>query len=119
MEQLGDTLLHFMQTNTFAPIPTVTEICKRAILRGCPPRDVERQPENPRVHPIPEGRDAASTLAAATPGSVVIWTLAEPRFLLCEARPHWCFPDADAWCRAPPAADPRPAHGQTEAAAAG
>ena len=44
---------------------------------------------------------------------------AEPRFLLCEARPHWCYPDGDAWCSAPPVPDPRPAHGQTEGAASG
>ncbi len=44
---------------------------------------------------------------------------AESRFLLCEARPHWCYPAGDAWCGAPPASYRRPAHGRIEDAAAG
>jgi hypothetical protein len=62
----------------FSAVPTVTEICKRAIIRGCPPRDVERQPPNPRAQLIVEGRDAAPILAKATSGDLIIWTLAEP-----------------------------------------
>jgi hypothetical protein len=62
----------------FSPIPTVTEICKRAIINGCPPRDVDRQMTETARQVIPEGRDAAPVMADASPGSLIIWTLAEP-----------------------------------------
>jgi len=62
----------------FAPVPTVTEICKPAVSSGCAPRDVSRRTPNPRVRVLPEGKDPTTELAGAKPGEIFVWTLAEP-----------------------------------------
>ncbi|HUT58255.1 MAG TPA: hypothetical protein VNA25_10450, partial [Phycisphaerae bacterium] len=62
----------------FAPVPTVTEICKPAVSSGCAPRDVLRRTPNPRVRMLPEGKDPTAELAGAKSGEIFVWTLAEP-----------------------------------------
>ncbi len=41
----------------------------------------------------------------------------EPRFDLREARPHWCYPDRDAWCRVHSVSAPSPTVGTIDEAA--
>ncbi|MCE5327915.1 MAG: hypothetical protein LLG01_16025 [Planctomycetaceae bacterium] len=85
----GATLLrHLRQQHTrltasvddlvFSPIPTVTEVCKPALVRGCAPRDssAARIPNNVKI--LSEGRDPTAELEQAVAGRVFVWTLAEP-----------------------------------------
>jgi hypothetical protein len=60
----------------FAPLPTITETCKPALIYGCAPRDVARNAEKPSARVLSEGH--SPELRAAVPGQLFVWTLADP-----------------------------------------
>lgn len=83
------TLLRYIRQHTsrmtpsandlvFSPIPTVTEICKPAIICGCAPRDVSSNLTRPNVQVISEGKDPTAELEESAGGDIFVWTLAEP-----------------------------------------
>ncbi len=64
----------------FAAVPTVTEVCKPALVHGCTPRDVANlpagDPQGTRV--LSENQDPAEALRRAIGGDFFIWSHVEP-----------------------------------------
>ncbi|MEO0073392.1 MAG: hypothetical protein ABIK43_01855 [candidate division WOR-3 bacterium] len=59
-------------------LPTVTEFCKEALLRGAPPVDTKSPPVFRDVTEIANNRDPAEYMRKARPGDVFLWRLIEP-----------------------------------------
>ena len=78
LRQNGNRLTPSADHLVFSPLPTVTEICKPAIVAGCAPRDASRAAPRPKVTMLPEGKDPTLHLEHAVAGSIFVWTLAEP-----------------------------------------
>lgn len=64
----------------FAAIPTITGVCKPALLHGCTPRDAANLPSGePRgARLLSENQDPAQALKAAVAGDFFIWSHVEP-----------------------------------------
>ena len=64
----------------FAPLPTITEVCKQALKRGYTPRiaaaDTKQEPANVTV--LAEKKDPDAALGSAQPGDLFIWSIMEP-----------------------------------------
>ncbi len=64
----------------FSPVPTITEICKRALKRGYTPRIAASDPNQdpPHVKLLPEKKAPESLLQSVQPGDLLIWCIMEP-----------------------------------------
>jgi hypothetical protein len=60
----------------FAPLPTVTEFAKDALLKGVPPRLAPQSP--PLGSILPDNISPKSGLKDARPGEVIFWRVAQP-----------------------------------------
>ena len=67
-------------TLCFAPVPTITPICKPALKRGYTPRiaATDGSPEPPHVKVLPEKKDPTEFLKQAHAGDLFIWSILEP-----------------------------------------
>lgn len=64
------------QSYCFAPLPTVTEFAKDALLKGVPPRLAPQY--SPMGTVVPDGSSPLPALQDAGPGQVVFWRVAQP-----------------------------------------
>jgi hypothetical protein len=64
----------------FAPVPTITEVCKQALKRGYTPRiaAADHNQDPPHVKLLPEKKDPDALLLNAQPGDLFIWSIMEP-----------------------------------------
>lgn len=63
----------------FAPIPTITEVCKPALKCGCCPRDIVDVPSDTSgIHLLAENEEPHESLAKASAGDCFIWPHTEP-----------------------------------------
>ncbi len=60
----------------FAPLPTITEFCKDALLKGLPPAQTKQV--NPIGAILPENESPVQQLSAARKGKLYIWRVLEP-----------------------------------------
>jgi len=64
----------------FAPVPTITEICKQALKRGYTPRIAasDQNLDPPHVKVLPDKKAPDAVLQNAQPGDLLIWSIMEP-----------------------------------------
>lgn len=60
----------------FAPLPTITEFAKEALLKGVPPRLALQSPPLGKI--LPDNISPKNGLKEAQPGEVVFWRVAQP-----------------------------------------
>jgi hypothetical protein len=68
------------QTLCFAPVPTITAICKQALKKGYTPRmaALDKAGDPPNIKTLPEKKDPDAFLKSAAPGDIFIWSLMDP-----------------------------------------
>ncbi len=66
------------RTHCFAAIPTITEVCKPALLKGCPPRNIDEAEDIKGSEILPENKLPDEALKQAKHGDFFIWSITEP-----------------------------------------